>query len=189
MKRRRLDAGRPHRAADPAACLPAPSSSIIKAMASHDYHFTTHWRAPGTAAEIYELLSQPSDLPRWWPSVYLQVEELAAGEPNGRGRELRLLTKGWLPYRLRWCFRVTEVDPPGGFALTAWGDFVGEGRWRFRQDGPEVAITYDWRIRAEKPLLRRFSWLLRPVFAANHRWAMAQGQRSLLREIDRRRAP
>ena len=68
------------------------------------------------------------------------------------------------------------------------GDFVGEGRWRFQLDGPEVAITYDWRIRAEKPLLRRLSWLLRPLFAANHRWAMAQGQSSLLREIDRRRS-
>jgi uncharacterized protein YndB with AHSA1/START domain len=157
-------------------------------MASHDYHFTTHWRAPGSVADVYELLSQPSELPRWWPSVYLAVEELAAGDPDGRGRELRLLTKGWLPYRLRWCFRVTEVDPPSGFALVAWGDFVGEGRWRFQQDGPEVAITYDWRIRAEKPLLRRLSWLLRPLFAANHRWAMAQGQSSLLREIDRRRS-
>ncbi|HEY1905085.1 MAG TPA: hypothetical protein VGG91_03530 [Myxococcaceae bacterium] len=32
------------------------------------------------------------------------------------------------------------------------------------------------------------SWLLRPVFAANHRWAMARGEESLALELRRRRA-
>jgi len=31
----------------------------------------------------------------------------------------------------------------------------------------------DWRIRAEKPLLRYRSFLVKPVFGANHRWVMA----------------
>jgi len=52
------------------------------------------------------------------------------------------------------------------------------GRWTFEQDGPCVAITYDWRIRADKPLLRRLSWLLKPIFEANHRWAMARAKRA-----------
>jgi len=51
-----------------------------------------------------------------------------------------------------------------------------------------VNLTYDWRIRAEKPLLRWLSPLLKPLFAANHRWAMAQGERSLARELARRAA-
>jgi hypothetical protein len=45
-----------------------------------------------------------------------------------------------------------------------------------------------WRVRASKPLLRRLTWLLRPVFAANHRWAMARGEESLRLELRRRRA-
>ena len=51
-----------------------------------------------------------------------------------------------------------------------------------------VDITYDWRLRAEKPLLRRLSFLLKPLFASNHRWAMAQGEQSLRLELLRRRA-
>ncbi|HVE47076.1 MAG TPA: hypothetical protein VNA57_10080, partial [Acidimicrobiales bacterium] len=70
----------------------------------------------------------------------------------------------------------------------ASGDLEGTGRWTFTQDGPEVAITYDWRVRATKPLLQRLSWLLRPFFAANHLWAMKQGEKSLKLELRRRRA-
>ncbi len=33
-------------------------------------------------------------------------------------------------------------------------------------------ITYDWKIRAEKPLLRYLSLLMKPIFSANHRWAI-----------------
>lgn len=56
------------------------------------------------------------------------------------------------------------------------------------QDGAQVKATYDWRIRAEKPLLRRLSPLMRPLLEANHRWAMAQGEESLRLELARRRA-
>lgn len=158
-------------------------------MASNAYHFTTHWRVPSTREEIFELLSDAADLTRWWPSVYLDVKVLESGDAQGMGRVVGLYTKGWLPYTLRWQFRVTEVTFPTGFALEAWGDFVGRGVWRFDQDGDWVDITYDWSILADKPLLRRFSWLFKPVFSANHRWAMAKGEESLRLELARRHAP
>ena len=112
---------------------------------------------------------------------------LAEGDETGR-HEIALHTKGWLPYTLRWTLTVTEPITDAGFALTAKGDLNGAGRWTFEQDGPEVVITYDWRVSASKPLLRRLSWLLRPVFSANHRWAMARGEESLRLELRRRRA-
>ena len=67
-------------------------------------------------------------------------------------------------------------------------DFVGRGIWSLVQDGADVLVTYDWKIRTDKPLLRSLSFLLKPVFTANHQWAMAQGQRSLLLELARRHA-
>jgi hypothetical protein len=57
----------------------------------------------------------------------------------------------------------------------------------FAQDGNYVDITYDWRIKGEKRLLRTLSFLLRPIFAANHNWVMAQGERSLKQELLRRK--
>ncbi len=153
-----------------------------------DYHFVTEWRVAGTVAEVVDILGDGESLPRWWPSVYLSVEPLETGGAGGVGRALALHTTGWLPYTLRWTLRITEPITEAGFALSATGDLNGTGRWTFEPDGPEVVITYDWRVSASKPLLRRLSWLLKPAFAANHHWAMARGEESLRLELRRRRA-
>jgi hypothetical protein len=118
--------------------------------------------------------------------VYLAVQEIERGGEKGVGRLVELHTKGWLPYTLHWFFRVTESRRPFGFSLQAWGDFEGSGIWTFAADGRFVDITYDWRIRAEKPLLRYLSFLFKPIFSANHRWAMTRGEESLTAELARR---
>jgi len=156
-------------------------------MTSNDYHFITTWRVPATVEEVLDILRDGEDLPRWWPAVYLAVKELAPGDARGVGKVVDLYTKGWLPYTLRWQFRVTEVSAQG-FSLEAWGDFVGRGIWTLRQDGPEAVVTYDWKISADKPLLRNLSFLMKPIFSANHQWAMRMGERSLLLELARRHA-
>jgi hypothetical protein len=157
-------------------------------MASNEYHFVTEWRVQSTEAEVSEILSDATDLVRWWPSVYLEVDEIEAGGAEGVGRVIALYTKGWLPYTLRWKFRVTEARRPKGFTIQAFGDFQGTGVWTFEQDGEFVNITYDWRIRADKPLLKALSFMLKPIFAANHHWAMARGLDSLKLELARRHA-
>ncbi|MBI3973924.1 MAG: hypothetical protein HY332_21815 [Chloroflexi bacterium] len=154
----------------------------------NEYHFVTEWWVEGTVEEVADIIGDPVGLPRWWPSVYLDVQEFKPGDAHNVGREIALYTKGWLPYTLRWCFRVVENRHPYGFTIEAWGDFVGRGIWTFEQAGPLVHVTYDWQIRADKPLLRRLSFLLKPVFEANHRWAMAKGEESLRLELARRRA-
>lgn len=157
-------------------------------MPSNDYHFVTRWRVQGTIQEVSDVLGEAEELPRWWPSVYLSVRVLDPGDEHGIGKVIGLHTRGWLPYTLRWSFRVVESDPPHGYTIEAWGDFVGRGIWTLRQDGQFADITYDWRIRADKPLLKWSSPILKPIFGANHRWAMARGEQSLIRELERRRA-
>jgi len=154
----------------------------------NQYHFVTHWRVEGTCGEVADILSEPLTLPRWWPAVYLAAEETRPADAQGLGQRVRLHTKGWLPYTLRWEFEVVESRYPHGYALVANGDFDGRGVWTIVQDGDFVNATYDWRLRAEKPLLRNLSFLLKPLFEANHRWAMAQGEESLKLELARRRA-
>lgn len=157
-------------------------------MVTNEYHFISQWRVKSTLEEVSDILSDVRDFPRWWPSVYLEVEVLEAGDESGVGRVIGLYTKGWLPYTLRWKFRVTDSRHPEGFTLRAFGDFEGTGVWTFEQDGKFVNITYDWRIRADKPLLKALSFLLKPVFSANHRWAMSRGIESLKLELARRHA-
>src|SRR5436305_1140466 len=155
---------------------------------SNEYAFLTQWRVEGTCGEVADILGDPLDLPRWWPSVYLQVDELRPADAKGLGGRARLHTKGWLPYTLTWESELIETRYPYGYSLLATGDFAGRGIWTFAQDGAFVDVTYDWQLSAEKPLLRSLSPVLKPIFEANHRWAMAQGEQSLKLELARRRA-
>jgi hypothetical protein len=151
----------------------------------NDYDFLTVWRVPGTVDEVTAILSDAASLPRWWPAVYLSATPLPSDD--GSVQSFLLHTKGWLPYTLRWTLTPSGPVTRQGFALTATGDLNGTGRWTFVQEGAETVITYHWHVTVAKPLLRRLSWLLKPVFAANHRWAMARGEESLARELIRRR--
>ena len=155
---------------------------------TNDYHFISNWRVDASIDEVAAILRRPAELPRWWPAVYLDVKVLEPGDADGVGQTVSLLTKGWLPYRLRWAFRVTESRSPHTWRLEAWGDLTGVGVWRLQQAGPVAEIEYDWRVRADKPLLRHGAIVFRPLFEANHRWAMSQGEASLKLELARRRA-
>jgi hypothetical protein len=157
-------------------------------MAANDYHFITHWRVQATVKEVSDILRDATQLPRWWPSVYLEVKQLEPGDSDGVDKVVSLYTKGWLPYTLRWQFRVTESKYPYGFSLEAWGDFVGRGIWTFEQDGEFTNITYDWKLRADKFILDKLSFLMKPIFSANHHWAMERGEQSLKIELERLRA-
>jgi hypothetical protein len=152
------------------------------------YHIVTTWRLDGTVEEVAAILGDVPSLKTWWPSVYLDVDLLSPGDETGLGMEVALYTKGWLPYTLRWTFRVTEVDPPHRVVLTPMGDFVGRGEWHFAQEGSTAVLRYVWSVEARKPMLRALTWLLRPIFTANHDWAMRKGEESLRLELARRRA-
>ena len=155
---------------------------------SSRYAFLTTWRVDGTCGEVADILGNPLDLPRWWPSVYLDAQEIEPADARGLGRRVRVLTKGWLPYTLRWEFVTTESRYPNGTTIEARGDFNGRGVWTFTQEGPAVVMTYDWKIEVEKPGVKQLSFVLKPIFEANHRWAMERGEKSLKLELRRRRA-
>ncbi|HEX8000017.1 MAG TPA: hypothetical protein VF528_16640 [Pyrinomonadaceae bacterium] len=157
-------------------------------MPTNEYQFIDRWRVEGTVREVSDIIENGADLPRWWPSVYLEVEELEPGGEGGLGKLISLRARGFLPYTLRINFRTVETRSPHGFTLQATGDLEGTGIWTFEQDGPFVNITYDWRIQANKPVVRALSFLLKPIFAANHNWTMRRGEQSLKLELARRRA-
>jgi hypothetical protein len=151
------------------------------------FTLTTCWQVAATVEEVAAILAEPERFPDWWPEVYLSVAELDPGGPDGTGRTVALHTRGRLPYTLRWQARVVESRRPRGWTVEATGDLVGRGTWRLEQRGDIADITYDWRVAVEKPLLKPLAPLLRPLYAANHRWAMARGLEGLQRELEARR--
>ena len=157
--------------------------------ADHSYHFIDRWRVEGTLEEVADVLEDALSLPRWWPSVYLEVEEVAPGDSETHvGKIIALRARGFLPYTLRLRFQTTESRYPHGFTMKASGDLEGTGIWTFEQDGAFVNVTYDWTVEANKPIIRSLSFLLKPIFESNHRWTMARGEESLKLELLRRRA-
>lgn len=159
-------------------------------MPANEYRFITRWRLPGSAEQISELLDDTATLLRIWPSLYSRATVLEPGDDRGVGKVLRVETRGHLPYTLRWSFKVVGSRHPYGYTVDAWGDMVGTGVWTIRPDSPdggESRVTYDWRVRTDKPLLKWLSPILKPLFKSNHDRVMADGERGLRAELLRRR--
>ena len=157
-------------------------------MATNEYRFVTRWYVDGTPDDVFTVLDNPVDYVRWWPSVWLRVEQLDPGEA-GVGRQVRFVSRGWLPYTLRWTAETVAVSRPARISVRASGDFEGAGEWTIRAAGAShTEVEYVWVITANKPVLKYLSPVLRPLFEWNHRWAMAQGEESLRRELQRRRS-
>lgn len=157
-------------------------------MSTNEYHFVDHWRVQGDITEVADILEDALSLPRWWGSVYFDVKLIEPGGERGIGKLISLHAGGWLPYTLRIKFRTVESRYPYGFSMEATGDLEGKGVWTFAPEGSLVNITYDWTIRANKPVIEKFSWLLNPIFRSNHNWTMRRGEESLRLELLRRRA-
>jgi hypothetical protein len=87
---------------------------------------------------------------------------------------------GSTDYEFRTVWRVAGTPEEVAAVL---GEAAAMPRW-----WPSVYLSAEPVGGGPEPLLRRLSWLLKPGFAANHRWAMACGQESLALELRRRRA-
>ncbi|HEY4087629.1 MAG TPA: hypothetical protein VGM43_16930 [Bryobacteraceae bacterium] len=149
------------------------------------YHFVSRWRVRATVPEVLDIIGQPLEYPRWWPSVYLSAREITwAGSP---ARRVQFHTRGLLPYTLIWDAAAVERTPEK-VVIEASGDLEGRGVWSFSQDGDYVDITFEWDVDVNKTLVRYMTPVLRPVFEANHRWSMEQGESSLREELIRYRA-
>ncbi len=157
-------------------------------MADNAYHFIDRWRVKADLSEVADILEDALALPRWWRAVYFDVKEIEPGAVHGTGKLVNFHAGGWLPYTLRTNFRTIESNYPHGFAMDATGDLEGRGIWTFAQDGEFVNVTYDWTIKANKPIVKALSFLLKPIFRSNHNWCMRRGEESLKLELLRRRA-
>lgn len=155
---------------------------------SNTYHFVTNWRVKARTEEVYDIISQPTEFPRWWPSVYLEAKEMVSGTLAGVGRRVQFHSRGWLPYTLHWEAVTADAVAPRRIVIEAAGDFNGRGVWTFVQDGLYTNITYEWDVTAEKAMIRYLSPAMHKAFEANHKWAMKQGEISLRQELIRYRA-
>ena len=138
-------------------------------MAS-EYVFLDEWDVDAPREAVFEALADAGTYPQWWKPVYIAVE---TDGPPEVGRVSQQEFKGQLPYHLKTTSTIVRYEPPDEFEVEVVGDLSGRGVWTLteREDG-RVHIRFDWRVYADRALLRYLTPVLRPVFRWNHNWSV-----------------
>jgi uncharacterized protein YndB with AHSA1/START domain len=144
-------------------------------MAS-EYVFIDEWDVAAPQKAVFEALADASTYPQWWKPVYKEV--LVDGPPEV-GSTSKQCFKGRLPYTLNTTSEIVRYEPPGEFEVSVVGDLTGRGVWKLTPRDGKVHIRFDWRVIADRPLLRYLTPVLRPVFRWNHNWSIARAREGL----------
>ena len=160
-----------------------PSVRVQRAFArlllrpAREYAFVDEWVVAAPREAVYSALSDAASYPEWWKPVYLDVS--TGGTPPAVGTRSRQHFKGRLPYHLRTRSRITRFEPPSVLAAEVEGDLRGRGVWTLTPASGATHVRFEWRVFADRPLVRLLSPLLRPAFRWNHAWAIARAQDGL----------
>ncbi|MFD1021023.1 hypothetical protein [Thalassobacillus hwangdonensis] len=157
-------------------------------MKSNQYEMRKTWKVKGNRDELFEILTNAVDYPRWWPSLFLDIEDTGVVKEAGGNMYALRSTGGWFPATLQWNLVNVNESTPYRVSVRACGDVTGRGTWKLTEDGEYVNVELLWILEADKPLLKYLSFILKPVFMANFHWCMKRGYESLNLELQRRRA-
>lgn len=136
------------------------------------YEFRSTWRIDAGRDDVYTALERLADYPIWWPQVRIVT-------PRGDLTH-EFVCRSSLPYSLRFTTTPTVHDPVRGvLEATLSGDLDGFSRWTISSDSNGTTATFEERVVATKPLLRRLELVARPAFEANHSRMMRDGERGL----------
>jgi polyketide cyclase/dehydrase/lipid transport protein len=144
-------------------------------MAS-EYVFIDDWDVAAPQEAVFEALADASTYPQWWKPVYIEVD---VDGPPEVGRTSSQHFKGRLPYTLKTTSEIVRYEPPSEFEVSVVGDLTGRGVWKLTPGDGKVHIHFDWRVIADRPLLRYLTPVLRPVFRWNHNWSIARAREGL----------
>ena len=141
-----------------------------------EYLFVDEWDVAAPPQAVFEALADARTYPRWWTPVYLDVD---ADGPPRLGKVSRQHFKGRLPYHLHTESTITRLEPPNVVEGDVTGDLRGRGTWTLTPTASGTHVRFDWRVLADRRLLRLLTPVLRPVFRWNHNWAIARAMEGL----------
>ncbi|MGW1075348.1 SRPBCC family protein [Streptomyces sp. NPDC002537] len=148
--------------------MPLPSALA----APNRYRFRTTWTFAAPPDTLYGRLERLDDYPSWWPLVRGMTP---TGDDTG---SLRL--RSLLPYELRIAVRGRRDPVARTLEVDMTGDLEGWARWTVLPHGPTGSqARFEQEVEVRKPLMRRLAIPARPLFVANHTWAMRGGRRGL----------
>jgi uncharacterized protein YndB with AHSA1/START domain len=134
-----------------------------------EYVFIDEWDVDAPQDAVFEALADARTYPRWWRPVYIDVD---ADCPPRVGCVSQQEFKGRLPYHLKTRSEIVRYEPPDVFEVSVVGDLTGRGVWTLTPRDGLVHVRFDWRVIADRPLLRYLTPILRPLFRWNHNWSI-----------------
>jgi mannose-6-phosphate isomerase-like protein (cupin superfamily)/uncharacterized protein YndB with AHSA1/START domain len=152
------------------------SRPALPRLAAREYVFVDEWDVAAPPDSVFAAISDARRYPTWWKPVYLDVE--ADGEP-AVGKESRQHFKGRLPYHLHTRSRITRLEPPHVIGAEVDGDLSGTGLWTLTETETGTHVRFDWRVHADRTLLKLLTPVLRPALRWNHAWAIARARDGL----------
>jgi quercetin dioxygenase-like cupin family protein len=138
----------------------------LAALLDTEYTFVDEWDVQAPPEDVFDTLADGTTYPDWWKPVYLDVRT--------DGEYTHQHFKGRLPYHLRTRTRTTHAERPCTLQGETDGDLRGTGLWTLTPTTTGTHVRFDWRVNADRRLLRILSPLLRPALRANHDWAIAR---------------
>ena len=141
-----------------------------------EYVFIDEWEVGAPIEDVFEALADARTYPEWWRPVYITV--VADGPPEV-GSVSHQYFKGRLPYKLRTRSTIVAMERPARFEIEVEGDLSGRGVWTLREADGRVRVHFDWRVNADRRLLRYLTPVLRPLFRWNHNWSIARAMEGL----------
>jgi uncharacterized protein YndB with AHSA1/START domain len=141
-----------------------------------EYVFIDEWDVDAPQEAVFDALADARTYPAWWKPIYRQVD---ADGPPAVGCVSRQRFKAALPYTLSLTSRIVRVERPHELEVAADGDLRGRGVWTLAPRAGKVHVRFDWRVHADRPLLRTLTPLLRPLFRWNHNVAIRRAMEGL----------
>ncbi len=135
-----------------------------------EYVFVDEWDVDAPKEAVFDALADARTYPDWWKPVYIKVE---GDSPPEVGAVTKHEFKGQLPYHLNTTSEIVSMNRPDTFEVKVVGDLTGKGVWTLTENADgRIHIHFDWRVIADRPLLRYLTPVLRPVFRWNHNWSV-----------------
>lgn len=157
-----------------ARAVPAPAAA--PAPADGGYVFLDEWDVDAPIEAVFDAIADARTYPDWWKPVYIEID---GDGPPKVGAVSRQHFKGRLPYHLRTTGTIVAMEPPHRIEGVVEGDLSGRGIWTLTPRGDATHVHFDWRVNADRPLLRVLTPVLRPLFRWNHTWAIARAMEGL----------
>lgn len=141
-----------------------------------EYVFVDEWDVDAPQEAVFAALADARTYPTWWQPTYLEIQ---ADGPPTVGCASRQKFKAKLPYTLSTVSTIVRLEAPREIEAEVDGDLRGRGVWTLSAANGKVHVRFDWRVHADRPLLRILTPVLRPLFRWNHNVAIKQAMAGL----------